>query len=279
METIRLTQVHRQDEDSTVLLVANKLRTNYVTTECSTSDCMLLLPRVSMEDSMKMLVENWNNDEFIAITHTNGAREQATRVVRHKCGFPKDDLHAHEPLLIKKASKSADFHKGDILRFVRWADAAREITLNVTIDQARRKITRKIQRAVLRDTAGKEHTTILLVHALTDSRDEHKEMAAIEKATDDTVTQAELAYVITAHAAQGSEWNEVLFFHDEMFMPGRESRFRFAYTSITRARKACYLVKLNRCAITATSFDPEPPEVKFEDLSDETKALFGRKAA
>ena len=274
LETVHLSQVHRQAAESSVLVAANHLRIRYVDGECSTSDCLLSLPRVSMEDSMKLIVANWRNYRFITITHTNGARQQITRVLRHQLNFTKDDLHEREPLLIKKASKTASFHKGDILRFVRWAEAAREITLNVVIDQTRRKVTRKIQRAVLRDTDGKEHTTILLLHALTDSRDEHKEIAAIEKATDDTVTQAELAYVITAHSAQGSEWDEVLFFHDEMFMPGRENRFRFAYTAITRARKTCYLVKLNRCAITTTSFDPEPPEVKFEDLPDATKALF-----
>ena len=49
-------------------------------------------------------------------------------------------------------------------------------------------------------------------------------------------------YAITCHKAQGSEWDNVLVFH-ENFGKNAEERKRWLYTAITRASKKCAIVR------------------------------------
>ena len=53
--------------------------------------------------------------------------------------------------------------------------------------------------------------------------------------------QYELAYAITVHKAQGSQWDDVMLF-DESFA-FREHRARWLYTGLTRAARRLTVVK------------------------------------
>ena len=51
-----------------------------------------------------------------------------------------------------------------------------------------------------------------------------------------------LAYSISIHKSQGSEWDNVLVF-EEGFPYNKEEHKKFLYTSITRAKKRVVIVK------------------------------------
>ena len=51
----------------------------------------------------------------------------------------------------------------------------------------------------------------------------------------------EFAYAITIHTSQGSEWDKVLYFAENM-MRSKEDNMKLQYTAITRARKSIVIV-------------------------------------
>ena len=55
--------------------------------------------------------------------------------------------------------------------------------------------------------------------------------------------RVDYAYAITCHASQGSEWSSVLVYDDHMRSADRESRLRWLYTAVTRAREKLIFVE------------------------------------
>lgn len=51
------------------------------------------------------------------------------------------------------------------------------------------------------------------------------------------------AYAITCHASQGSEWPSVLVYDDHMRVADKESRLRWLYTAVTRAKEKLIFVE------------------------------------
>lgn len=55
--------------------------------------------------------------------------------------------------------------------------------------------------------------------------------------------RVDYAYAITCHASQGSEWPSVLVYDDHMLASDKESRLRWLYTAVTRAKEKLIFVE------------------------------------
>ena len=49
--------------------------------------------------------------------------------------------------------------------------------------------------------------------------------------------KVDYGYAITCHASQGSEWDSVLVYDDDMYFANKMDKKKWQYTAITRAKK------------------------------------------
>lgn len=267
-KTFKLSKVHRQAAGSPVLEAATTLITDFAAGKQAPRDALVGLPQIGLWEACAAMdagFEKYGADNFTTLTYKNIAREQITSMYRRHRGYATETIIPGEPLVATQNQKDLGIYNGDILIFEGWAG---EQVASQTDKQMYRRARCKLVRggrsflAVLLLRGGKTFEQIKALRNDLHGHDETRGTALL---------QAEYGFVLTAHKAQGSQWDHVLIFYDEIFNQKNENRYRWCYTAVTRAAKSCTICYLPRNALTETSFQKPKP------MSPEVAAIFGLK--
>lgn len=256
LETLTLSRVHRQQEGSDVIGAANQLIADYRSGAIHPLDSLQGLPTISQYDLIdKMIssIKKYGHQGFTCLTYKNSARDEITAELRKRMGYASGTLVEGEPLVITRNNRTHDIYNGDICLFKRWEDRAEEYKIGEDVHQ--------IRRASLVNTRDNKIVNAALL--LTASNMSNADRAKLDKAMgrNTVVLVAEYGYCLTSHKAQGSEWFHVLVAYDEMWSNHREAKYRWIYTSLTRAVESCTICELHRSSpLNLTRPRPPTPE-------------------
>lgn len=242
-DVMTLATVHRQGPGSVVLTAANALLTDYVAGGTRPLESMRDLPRVDQYDLLAAMTHGYATygpENFAVITYKNASRDEITKAFREHCGFEKNTINKGEPLVITRNSRKHDVYNGDVCVFGGWLD-------NSATTRTLGNQTYTIRRATLTKLRDKKTVSAaLLLTASSLSADDHKKLDKEFGVGDTVVLIAEFGYTLTAHKAQGSQWEHTIVAYDEMWSNNTEQKYRWAYTAITRASLSCTICELHR---------------------------------
>jgi exodeoxyribonuclease-5 len=238
-----LTEVCRQALDSPIIRASMMIRQGEMQAMDAVCDILPGTPRTKLVESF--LAQEDGARALIA--HTNAKRQELNLAVRKALGYG-GALEEGEPLLVLMNNYGLDRFNGEVVEFGGWqqhpdpAVAVRDRFKNISSMMAFGQADIEGRTAVLSEdevfarAADMPATTIKRAAA----------HYAIDKWGFDKLTapphlNANLGYALTAHKAQGSEWNDVTIVV-EPTVGGRQGVYglegrRWLYTALTRARK------------------------------------------
>jgi len=221
--TVRLEEIHRQNEGNPIILLARDLLdTGKINPKYCKYDNINIIKK---PDIKRTLIDN-NID--VLLTGTNKIRHSMNRLVRAINGFHEETPEAGESIICLKNSWDADdsmsICNGELF------------TISDSIDIS----------------PNAEHNSYVITNGRNKKIcvDIHKE--AWEN--DGSYTQRELigeygnykifdyGYAITVHKSQGSEFDHVMFFDEDVSYFVDRNKFR--YTAVTRAKENLTIVRM-----------------------------------
>jgi exodeoxyribonuclease-5 len=254
VEIIELTKVFRQGPGSDILRAVESLRIHANAGNPRPLEALRDLPRVDQYELMEAMRAGFAEHgpkNFAVITYRNQARDEITTAYRAHIGFEPRTINVGEPLVITRNSSQHGLYNGDICTFVDWLDDGETYRLG--------DADHHIRCATLFSLRTSQYLKAALLLTASSLSVEAREQLDRDFGTDETVVLiAEYGYVLTAHKAQGSEWQHVLVAYDEMFANNAEQRYRWAYTAITRAALSCTICELHRSS-PLCFLRPTPP--------------------
>jgi ATP-dependent exoDNAse (exonuclease V) alpha subunit len=178
------------------------------------------------------------------IAHKNTTRQRVNLEVRKILGYNERDLVAGEPLLVLFNNYHLNRFNGEVVEFQGWKYAPKS-PVAVT-DRFKNLSTMmgfgiaKIEGAnailsleeVFAQTQGMPETTVSRA-----ARGYARDRFFYESGTTPGHLNANLGYCLTAHKAQGSEWDDVLVVIEPSIRYLSFEGRRWLYTAITRAKK------------------------------------------
>jgi ATP-dependent exoDNAse (exonuclease V) alpha subunit len=215
---VELSSVHRQAADSPILAAATRLRSCANLGEASV--VLEDLPRIPYASVPgRSAADRDARIQSAVIAHRNDTRAKLNAAVRRAMGRPPmTPLQRGEPLLVRRNNYPVGVMNGEVVACEPSSISRDGEYLAVTM--------RGVECAV--------HDAKARLCADDDSR-------ALVKAGLPYV-RAHLGYVLTAHSAQGSEFDEVYVMLEQSLqrMPPQD-QVRWLYTAITRARKRVWI--------------------------------------
>lgn len=176
----------------------------------------------------------------IVIVHKNKTRNTLNQRIRVARRMPDGALQDGEPLLVIRNNYNVQAFNGESYQFEGWAEPP--MGMHTVWDYVRKEKEESrfgIAR-ILEPEGGRRFQAVLSEGEVFGS------MAAPPQAIGKTAdivhpnqpfVDANLGYVMTAHKAQGSEWDEVLVGIEPSVPFWREDGLRWLYTALTRSRK------------------------------------------
>lgn len=244
-----LTEVVRQALDSPIIRASMMIRQGE---EQAMEAVMNLIPSVNQSDLISSFLAMDPNRALIA--HRNTTRQSLNLEVRRALGYSEHGLVGGEPLLVlfNSYNPERDRFNGEVIDFQRWTtlpgdqiavrDRYKNISAMMSFGLAEVDGSTVIlsEEEVFARSNGMPETTILRA-----ARDYAVATYGYERKTAPPHLNANLGYCLTAHKAQGSEWNDVMV----VVEPSLRNTFgidgrRWLYTSLTRGRKNATLCLL-----------------------------------
>ena len=229
-ERVNLTHVLRQAMESPILRAANAIREgiNY-TKELST------LPLVMRDNVIDACVDAWSNGEPI-ICHKNETRHFINEAIRVKSGRILA-IEDREPLLIVKNNYTLNIFNGEIFEIKhvlnnlggvsiknKWMSTACYVEFSlVELMNGDECVIAHQQLAERTDKIG--HKTL---------QSQAKKLLRVLNSKKTTFVHSNYGYVISAHRAQGSQFQSGLVLMESSIRFGTLSGRRWAYTALTR---------------------------------------------
>lgn len=230
--TAELTEIMRQDEGSLILTLASELRSGGGRVE-------KMLRHFEPQESFQSLVKA--GAQMIAFT--NKERQRINFVCRKVLGFSKPTPMPGDRMVVTN-NFSDDLINGTVVEVADFQWNGRSHLASV----------------VLLLGNGARFTTLMDLRSFIDDQISSQQMILAEsleypRSDDDEEIRLEMtwAYCLTAHKAQGSEWDNVVVFDQRSLIhkiqrgdpraglsPDEYVR-RWTYTAITRARKGLYV--------------------------------------
>lgn len=245
-ESVHLTEVVRQALESPII------RATMLVRQGKTPEACLMLPRVRGKDLIRTATEIVSRGGVV-ICHRNQTRHRLNELIRKELGLSAD-LQPGEPLLVRQNNYRLAIYNGETLRFQSWLEAP----------AGKHKVYDRWRKIGFESRFGRalvdQHDVALCEEELF-GRSGDISVKAIEKQSrlifgggimpEDIadLTKEELnqklgpplmhvnfGYASTAHASQGSEWDEVLVIMEPSVRAGTEEGTRWFYTAATRAK-------------------------------------------
>lgn len=233
---VLLRQVMRQALDSPIVAAATALRDGDLAP-------LRDLPRISRE-----AIRNHGFKEGVdrvVLCHRNVTRQEINDAIRRARGFDYA-LRKGEPLLVLRNNYAAEVYNGEVLPFAGWSFAPTTILVNDRFNGTKEDL--NIGATVLNGTAvtlceeqvlaQAEPAFIPLEEAAGTVAEEHGLIVASQFDGEQRPiphVHAALGYALTAHKAQGSEWNDVLIMYERSIDLKSTDGQRWFYTALTRA--------------------------------------------
>lgn len=272
VNTIRLTHVVRQEENSGILYNATTLR------EAIASNNTNYFPKlqtkgfsdfkvISGEDLIEEIDSAYRNggiDNTIIITRSNSRATIYNNGIRNRVLYREEELSAGDRLMVAKNNyywannlKEMDFiANGETVTIVKvrhiyemYGFRFADITVRFTDYDLETDV--KILLDTLQSNApslNKEQNDNLFYSILDDYSETTTKAGKMKKMKNDphyNALQVKYAYAITCHKAQGGQWDNVFldlgYVSEDMI---DESFYRWLYTAITRATGRMFLVNL-----------------------------------
>jgi exodeoxyribonuclease V len=240
-----LTEIVRQKADDPIIRASMLLRTE--SGPWAVTNALSLLPSLTGSPAKARA----RDADTPVICHTNATRHKINKEVRATLGY--DELpQREEPLLVLKNNYALDRYNGEVVTIAGWVrppDQAVRISVldrktNIAgfLSYARADIEGSDKTAIvcLEEIAGETHGKIGEYWIGKGAKQAWKEMAPGEAEVDESrppYLSANFGYCLTAHKAQGSEWDNVIVVGEGNVMNGDVSSRRWLYTSLTRAKK------------------------------------------
>lgn len=246
-----LAEVVRQAAESPVLRAAMAVRA--ATTRGAVQDAMRQLPR---EESVEAWTQAWDRirdagdedplDPVPAICHTNRRRHAINAAMR--AGLPPGEvLHPGEPLLVLKNTYAIDRYNGEVLPFGHWIGAPTTEAVRDGRSGLARVLAYRLARVgaddvvlCLQDIDGTVPAEIGEHWVRLGARAAVRRLATWDRTQGELpppYLQASWGYALTAHKAQGSQWDAVFVALEETVRIAEEEGRRWAYTALTRAAR------------------------------------------
>jgi exodeoxyribonuclease-5 len=223
---VSLTQVMRQALDSPIIRASMEIR------EGDALNALRSLPKVAESDLIGESADCFQKGGVV-ICHRNNTRQELNRDIRKRLGYGK--FQAGEPLMVIRNNYQVGnygYFNGEILTFGGFTDDKFE--QEVFNYQTREKTTVQCRFALV------EGNEVLLVEGEVSGTCPLPSYM-IEKSFNKTIRgkylAANLGYAMTAHKAQGSEWDHVILVMENSIRLKQEEGRRWAYTALTRAAK------------------------------------------
>lgn len=274
-----LIDVVRQECDSTILSLANDIRT-WITGRrlwhFQVPPDAHDFRQIAGGAIAPAFVDRYSRDghaSAMLVTHTNGSAAHLNRSVRELL-FPghKDPCEADRLVVIRNSYRTGLLN-GDLVRIDRILGESTARTLTLRDKDGEKPITLSFQAARVRtgleDDA--DHVDCLLLRSLLDneagqlSSEEqralyvdfklrHRELkpgtqAFREALSDDpdfNALQVKYGYAVTCHKAQGGEWPTAIVDFDGRAPDGQAEFLRWSYTAVTRAKKELIVARAPR---------------------------------
>lgn len=269
-----LTEVIRQKAGGGILDCATSLRDAIHAQRFNTFTCTADSKEIiaaTPSEGIKLVAEaqRHQGSRAVLITFSNAKAREHNRAVRaHIRGSETARLQEGDLLLVTKNSAKDDLYNGDLVKVLATSEHAE--CRRVAIRGVAEPIKLAFREAVLAyrtpdDTI--ERVKVLLLENLLDSP--YRELQPTERRAllvdfrqrypklcpgtaefrltirDDNYFNAlhvKYGYALTCHKAQGGEWDTAIVDFDDARGRRNEDFFRWAYTSITRAKKQLYTI-------------------------------------
>lgn len=236
-EYVLMTEVLRQAQESPVIRASMEIRAgNHMA-------ALSMLPQVRSRDFVEAGARVQARGGVV-ICYRNDTRHWANEGIRELRRLPPGDVLSDEPILVLKNNYKLNVFNGETHRFSSWFE--RPMGKHHVYDRWK-KLREETTLGVgtFRTDDGQEFTGVVLFEELFGRL--KVGFSAMDNTADIVhpglpVVHANFGYTMTAHKAQGSEWNEVLVAWEpslRFWGDFRDSSLRWLYTAVTRARERC----------------------------------------
>lgn len=246
-----LTEVVRQALDSPIIRASMLIRSGELGALEALSEVLDTVPRSRLVDAFLGMAPS-----RALVAHRNQTRHQLNQEVRARLGCDPRHLRPREPLLVLFNNYQVDRFNGEIVTFERWSEVPgepapvrdRHKNLSVMVGFGRAVVDGAevilTQEEVFGQTGGMPMPTLARA-----AKDHAVYQWGYDRKFAPTYLNANLGYCLTAHKAQGSEFDDVLVVVEGSIgwgsggIYGVEGRHHL-YTAVTRAKKrvqVCFL--------------------------------------
>lgn len=233
----KLTEVMRQALDSPVIRAAHKVR------EGATSKHLFDLVDMVPGGQVKQQADLVQKRGGAVLLHTNKGRAALNNWIRRQRGLP-GDLIPGEPLLVLLNEYSLDRYNGEIVRFDGWAREPGWTSGTAQVGRLGEGDRLDLSFGLAELEGGLEAMVCPELVAGVGQDIQPFEARRAARRAAKAVSREPLpylhaahGYVLTAHKAQGSEWDEALVVVEPTIRQDTEEGRRWLYTALTRARK------------------------------------------
>ena len=225
----QLTEIHRQAKDNPIIKASMMVR--------------LENKFPSTTDNHEIVVADWNdpnfqrfyqniswNDNMINLCATNRIRTSINKMIRDRCEYDSDIQYPNERVVCLRNNYDTKFMNGEIFT-IRW--------IMPTSDS-------KVMRMDLENSNGDILTTSVhscCFNSMNPSEPMYEEMEKRKRKREPfEIDFFDYGYCISVHKSQGSEWDKVCLFNEQVSRWSDDLKRRWLYTGITRAKNKLILV-------------------------------------
>lgn len=274
VDSIELTEVMRQEEDSGILFNATELREQlqqafYGAFEFdvqSFKDVIRLTDGYETLDAIQDAYSKKGSEETIFIVRSNKRANQYNQQIRMRILDVESEINPGDYVMVVKnnyfwlkESRTSDFiANGDILEILeiyKYHDLYGFRFASVKVRMIDYPDLTPFDTIVLLDTLSSESASLtyeqsnrLYQEVLLDYQDETSAFRRMQKVKNNeffNALQIKFAYAVTCHKSQGGQWDTV--FIEQPYLPDGISKdyLRWLYTALTRAKEKVYLIGFN----------------------------------
>tara|TARA_B100000780_G_scaffold238088_1_gene179422 strand:+ start:1694 stop:3073 length:1380 start_codon:yes stop_codon:yes gene_type:complete len=290
--TVELTEVVRQELDSSILANAHALRlcieqagddgkTNFPHIDLGSGPDVVRLPGLELQETLETLHGRYGEEGVIVVTRSNKRAVLFNGQIRSRVLWQEDDINAGDRLMVVrndyywlKEHKELPIDliaNGDMLevarigsRFKRYGHEFAEVDLILSDFPDYPSFSVTILLSLLHDPRPSlpQSDSKALYRSIAEDHAGLRTKSAIHKAVISDpcyrALQVKFAYSLTCHKAQGGQWPAVIldqgYLTEEML---NKDWLRWLYTAFTRAEKELYLLNFNDQFFTEVSSQTE----------------------
>lgn len=241
-DRVELTEVMRQALDNPIIRASMMIRNGDPT---GAIFALSRIPSSTLVDVAARIVRGGG----VAVCHRNDTRAALNLCVRHAAGLPDNVLQPGEPLLVLQNNYALMRFNGEVATFKHWVDEPRGSHRIYNRYEKEKILTSRFGVAQLDVTEQEPIGQAVLCEEQVFGRTGKASFRAIESTAaivhgrptieggGKPVLHANLAYAMTCHKSQGSEWDNVLVVVEPSVRLGDEEGRRWLYTAVTRAKE------------------------------------------